>query len=196
MDTPAANLAEFTHVRTIMGMVVGLGMARLLNGLARFVQHPEKNRISPIHLGWTLYMLLGVTFFWWFEFALAGVEQWTFETYLFHILFASIYFFVTAVLYPDNIDEYEGFEDYFLRRKAWIYGLTALLLAIDVLDTGVKGFDRLSGNGIPYLIRQASIIFLVLSAIFVERRSYHLFVVAVGLLSLVYLIVRNFSALS
>ncbi|MTH97299.1 hypothetical protein [Roseibium sp. RKSG952] len=196
MDTAATSSAEFVHVRIIMGMVVGLGMARLMNGLALFVQHPGKIPIYSVHLGWSLYMLLGVTFFWWFEFALVSVDTWTFESYLFHIFFAAIYFFISAVLYPEKMEEYSGYKDYFLRRRAWIYSLLAVLFLVDVADTRLKGIEHFQELGPSYLVRQLAIVALVLSAIRVERSGYHVFVVGVVLLSQVWLIVSAFSAIS
>ena len=96
-DIPA-NPAEFTHIRIIIGMVIGLGVARLLNGLARYAQHPGQEPIYAVHLGWSLFMLLSVAHFWWFEFALGRIQVWTFESYLFVIAFAALYFFITAIL--------------------------------------------------------------------------------------------------
>lgn len=92
MDKLPTNLAEFTHIRIIIGMVIGLGVARLLNGLARYVQHPQREEIYSVHLGWSLFMLLSVVHFWWFEFALGRIQVWTFESYLFVIAFAALYF--------------------------------------------------------------------------------------------------------
>jgi hypothetical protein len=55
----------FAHVRLIVGMVISLAMARLLNGIAKFVQHPKKIKIYPVHMGWVLTLLLFLIHFWW-----------------------------------------------------------------------------------------------------------------------------------
>ena len=49
----------FLHVRVVMGIVVGLGIARLLNGAAYFLQHPGRRPASLIHLGWAGALLKG-----------------------------------------------------------------------------------------------------------------------------------------
>ena len=41
----------FQHIRVVIGIILGLGITRLLNGLARFVQHPSENRPYLTHLG-------------------------------------------------------------------------------------------------------------------------------------------------
>jgi hypothetical protein len=56
-------------------------------------------------------MLLTITHFWWFEFRLSSL-RWTFEIYLFLVLYAAIFAVLAALLFPDRIDDYKGFEDY------------------------------------------------------------------------------------
>jgi hypothetical protein len=38
----ATSVEIFTHVRIVMGMIIGLGLTRLLNGTSRLVQHPRR----------------------------------------------------------------------------------------------------------------------------------------------------------
>lgn len=44
MDALASSAEGFTHVRVIVGMVLGLSLARLVDGLTRFVAHPGSVR--------------------------------------------------------------------------------------------------------------------------------------------------------
>jgi hypothetical protein len=106
----------FFHVRIIIGLVAGLCITRLLTGLARFVQHPARPQIYPVHLGWVVFLLLAVMHFWWFEFGLERVGVWSFELYLFLVGYASLFFFTSTLLFPDKMDEYAGFADYFHAR--------------------------------------------------------------------------------
>ncbi len=48
----------FPHIRIVMGMVIGLGVTRLLSGLARIVQHPGQYKLYPVHLAWVGSMLV------------------------------------------------------------------------------------------------------------------------------------------
>lgn len=195
MESIVANPAEFTHIRIIIGMVVGLGVARLLNGLARFVQHPGREAIYSVHIGWSLFMLLAVVHFWWFEFALGRVQVWAFESYFFIIAFAALYFFVAAVLYPDKMDEYASYKAYFLARKTWIYGLLALLFVFDIVDTRLKGTEHFEMLGTPYLVRQITMVVLILWGIRARHHAYHLALVCTVLLTQIWLISSNFSIL-
>jgi hypothetical protein len=47
---PAFTTDVFVHVRIVMGTVIGLGITRLLLGVAGLVQHAKRARLSAIHL--------------------------------------------------------------------------------------------------------------------------------------------------
>ena len=116
MDAATAH-DLFFHVRVMVGIVTGLSVTRLLTGLARFVQHPGREPIYLVHLGWALYLILAVILFWWFEFGLVRVPAWNFPTYFFVICYAALSFFTSAILFPDRMDDYAGFADYFHSRQ-------------------------------------------------------------------------------
>ena len=59
MDPQLAH-DQFVHIRIIIGIVTGLSVTRLLTGLARFVQHPVRDRIYLVHLAWAFFLLLAV----------------------------------------------------------------------------------------------------------------------------------------
>jgi hypothetical protein len=48
------NPEGYVHVRTIISIVLGLSITRLFTGLARFVQHPNRVTVYPVHLAWVL----------------------------------------------------------------------------------------------------------------------------------------------
>src|SRR5688572_3010328 len=108
-----------------MGMVIGLGITRLLMGVAGLVQHPKRASLSAIHLLWAFSILLELVFFWWWEFELYGLTEWSFGVFFFLIAYAVTLFLLAALLFPDRIDEYEGYEDFFLKRRHWFFGVFA-----------------------------------------------------------------------
>ena len=163
----------FFHVRVIIGLVAGLCITRLLSGLARFVQHPSRNQIYPIHLGWVIYLLLAVMHFWWFEFGLGRIQSWTFELYLFVVGYASLFFFTSTLLFPDRMDDYKGFADYFHSRQAWFYALLAAIFLADIADTGAKGMEHLLGFGPFYPVRQVVLATMALALMRVRDRRLH-----------------------
>ena len=169
---PAPEL--FPHVRIVMGMVVGLGITRLLMGVAGLVQHPHRARLSALHMLWATSILIELVFFWWWEFALFEIENWTFGIFFFIIGYAVALFLLAALLFPDNISEYEGYEDFFLKRRHWFFTILAVTFLLDIVDTLVKGEPYFDTLGIQYLVQVPAGIVLAIVAIRTPNRSFHL----------------------
>ncbi len=186
----------FFHVRVIIGIVIGLSVTRLLTGLARFVQHPDREHIYWVHLGWVAFLLLAVIHFWWFEFGLLRIEVWRFEIYFFVICYAILFFFTCSILFPDRMDEYSGFADYFHSRQKWFYALLASLFVVDVVDTALKGSEHFRSLGVEYPIRQGVLFGLAMIAMFIKDRRYHAAFAVVCIVAEVVWILRQFDVLT
>jgi hypothetical protein len=190
---PAAEL--FPHVRIIMGMVLSLGLARLLAGLARFVQHPGKTPLYSVHLGWAASMLLLLVHFWWWEYRLYAIPHWTIGLYLFLIFYTILLYALCALLFPDNIDEYSGYEDYFMSRRRWFFGLMAPAFVLDYIDTLIKGRGHAELFGIEYELRVPIYLLLCGIAIATTNRRFHATFVIGSLIYQLSWIVRLFDTL-
>ena len=170
---------EFLHVRALLGILLGLGLARLLSGMARFIQHPGRQPVYAVHLGWAAFLFVLLTHLWWWEFRLTLVQDWTYAIYAVLIANIVLLYLLCTLLFPDDINEYAGFRDYFHSRRGWFFGLLALSFGVDLLDSLVKGHDYLQGLGAAYLLRNAAFIALCLAAIRIRAEWFQrAFVVA------------------
>jgi hypothetical protein len=183
------------HIRIVMGMVIGLGVTRLLSGLARIVQHPGQYRLYPVHLAWVGSMLLLLVHFWWWEFGLYTLETWTFGKYLFIIFYAVILFMLCALLFPDSMLDYTSYEDFLYSRRAWFFGLLATTYLLDVIDTLLKGPEHFAHFGVEYLIRTPIFVALCVVAILVRDRRFHVAFVAGTLVYQMSFILRLFDTI-
>lgn len=181
MNSAPAYTDIFLHVRVVMGIVVGLGMARLLNGAAFFVQHPGKRAASLIHLGWAASVLLTLVHFWWWELQLAALPAWTFQVYFFLTLYSILLFLLCSLLFPDEIDEYDSYEQFFLASRRWFFGLLALSFGFDFVDTLLKGWQHLQELGRVYEIGLVAQALLCLVAMATANRRFHFGFAAVAL---------------
>ena len=103
----------YLHIRVVISIIVGLCITTLLSGFARFVQHPKRARASLLHLGWAASLLLWIIHFWWWEFRLSLVRQWTFAMYFFVILYAILYYFLCTLLFPSDFERLLGIRGLF-----------------------------------------------------------------------------------
>jgi len=129
----------YLHVRVVFAMIVGLGVTHLLRGIARIVEHPGKNKAYWVHLVWVFFLFLYLIHFWWWEFRLESVPQWTFPLYLFVAVYAVLLYLLCAPLFPEQMSDYDRFDSYFDSRRKWMFAALAALFAVDVLDTVIKG---------------------------------------------------------
>jgi len=196
MDQPPLSSHDiFPHIRIVMGMVIGLGMTRLLSGVARIVQHPKQYPLYPIHLAWVAMLLLMLVHFWWWEIDLYVVTDWTFGKYIFVIFYAVTLFLMCALLFPDSMQDYRGYEDFFYARRAWFFGLLALTYLLDVVDTLLKGQDYFERFDNEYQLRTPILMVLCIVAAVTGNRRFHTVFVAGLLIYQVSWILRLFDTI-
>ncbi|MCV0395122.1 MAG: hypothetical protein K5872_02830 [Rhizobiaceae bacterium] len=194
-DTFFPTSQAYPHVRIVMGMVVGLGIARLLGGVARIIQHPGQVPLYPVHLAWVASVLLMLVHYWWWEFGLFTVPRWTFEVYLFVLAYAVLLFLLSTLLFPDSMHDYDGYESFFISRRRWFFGLMATTYVFDVVDTLIKGRVHLDHFGVEYLIRIPVFLVLCVVAALTANRRFHAVFVTFTLVYQVSWILRLFDTL-
>jgi hypothetical protein len=185
----------FTHVRVLVGVVLALGITRILSGVGTFIQHPGNKPLYLTHLLWLAALLLSAIHFWWFELELARIAPWPFELFVFVLLYAFLFYLMATVLVPDEIDEYEGYADYFLSRRRWFFGFLAATVPVDLIDTLVKGPAYFQSLGIEYPVRLSTVLVLSSIAAWTRNRTFHLTFASLYLLYLIAWILRLYRVL-
>jgi hypothetical protein len=163
----------YLHIRVLFTIILGLGVSRLLSGVARIVQHPKEYKVYWVHLLWALFVFLYLIHFWWWEYRLQTVQQWTFPLYFFISMYAVVQYLLCVLLFPEEMADYKSFKEYFYSRRQWIFSLMATLFIADIADTLVKGRAYLHALGPVYYTRTALCFFLSLAAIKIEDERFH-----------------------
>ncbi len=172
LDIHAGDVEGFGHVRILIGLITGLSITRILSGLSRSVQNPGRNPACAGHLIWVFFMLIYVTHFWWFQFQLSSVSTWEYSEYVFVLFYAALIFFISSLLFPDELDRDRGFAEYFSSKSQWIFGLLAALFLVDIADSAIKGTDHFRSLGAAYPFMQAVLSLLAMIGIFSKGRWY------------------------
>jgi len=180
----------FEYVAVLTSIIIGLGMAQLLMGLTRLIQHPERAKPSWVPLCWVAYMFLLTVFWWWWEFRLQVVETWTFGIYLFVVLYAFLMFLLCALLFPSDFSGYDGFKGYFYAKRNWFFSVFILVQLVDIADSLLKGMSYYHSLGSHYTVTQLIIVALSVTATLTRNETFH----AIFVLVLVaYMFVSGFS---
>jgi hypothetical protein len=193
---PAPAIELFPHVRIVMGTVIGLGITRLLMTIAGIIQHPQRGKVSTLHMLWVTSLLLELVLFWWWEFALHSIQVWSFGIVLFVLSYAITLFLMAALLSPDSVSEYKGYEDFFLKRRRWFFGLLAATFALDTIDTLIKGQAHLARFDWSYFIQVPVGLALCVLAWRSTDRRVHIGIVALHIAFQFFLIIRFFNTVS
>lgn len=163
----------FNYVMVLASVIIGLGIAHLLQGVGAIVQHPHREKTYWVHLLWVAVIFLRAIFWWWFEFRLSQVRVWTFPLYLFVLLYAVLIYLWCALLFPRDLTGYEGFKDYYYSRRGWFFGLVLAGQAVDVADTLLKGVAHFRSLGPSYVVAVVTLSVLLLIATRTRSERYH-----------------------
>ncbi|TBR40478.1 MULTISPECIES: hypothetical protein [Dyella] len=132
----------YPHIRVVLSIILGLGITKLLQGIALMIEQQRRHSWSWMHMAWVAWALISIVTFWWWEFRLVEVRHWTFGTYLFVIGYCSLYYMVATLLFPINVADFGSYESYLIQRRRWFFGLIALITLMDLFDTALKGEQR------------------------------------------------------
>ena len=117
---------EFRMIATVLSMVLGLGVTRLLLGLVTIFRIRRDSAVDWIPLTWAAILFVDQLQFWWAINQLPSVRQsFAFGDFIFLVVMTLMLFLAAAVLLPSRSeDEKEGLRRYFERDGR--YGLLAL----------------------------------------------------------------------
>ena len=163
----------FNYVMVLASVIIGLGIAHLLQGVGGIVEHPRREKVYWVHLLWVGVIFLRAIFWWWFEFELSKIPQWTFTLYLFVLAYAVLIYLWCALLFPRDLHGYDGFKDYFYSRRAWFFGLLVVGQLVDIADTLSKGLAHFESLGPSYLAVIGGVSVLLLIAMRTRSERYH-----------------------
>jgi hypothetical protein len=189
-------MSFFEYVSVFISIIVALGITQLLLGIAKLIEKPSDQRIYWVHMVWAAGLFLVLLLFWWAEFRLVTVEEWTFYSYGILALYATVLFLVSAVLFPSGSYDGIDFEERFFARRKWFFGLNLTWLAIDQLDTLLKGFDHYRNLGLDFLFTVALAASLFSAGLISQNRKLHGAIAVIAFLLLVRWIISNFSTVA
>lgn len=162
------------YVQIISGTILGVALVNLLTGAVRFVQEPKTHRFNVLHGMWIAFLLLSIFIFWWQEGLAYSSVVWTFELYLFQIVYCSTFLFMTAMLLPETVEDYGTHYEYFIARRAWFYGSLIVTFLLDIGNVTIKtGWSEVVGDPV-YMTMNSIAVLLLLGGILTVNRWVHL----------------------
>jgi hypothetical protein len=101
---------------------------------------------------------------------LHSVPIWTFARYAFVLFYAFVIYLTAVVLCPRSCDGFANYEDFFMARRTWFFGLLIFTLLVDRVDTALKGWAHMAELGLEYWISGLLFIPLFIAGMISPRR--------------------------
>ena len=108
------------------------------------------------------------------------------------ILYGVHVYLLCALLYPNSLQDYGGFKDYFYSRRKWLFGVMAGMFVVDLFDTSMKGTAHFKALGLEYELRIALYVFCSLIAIKTKSERFHAAFAVITVLYEISFYVRQF----
>ena len=94
------NLFEFLMI--LLSLIVGLGMAEILSGMARFLKKDGPREIPWIHGAATMAVFVGLLQTFWESWGLRTVETWSFPAMLLMLGSPICLYLMAYILFPEQ----------------------------------------------------------------------------------------------
>ena len=167
----------FSYICVLTSIVAGLAVTRLVAGLGQLIQTRKRAPGYWVHALWMVNTLVTVIIVWWIQYRWRNVEQWTLFL-AFWLLVAPINLYLASVLLFPNEQEGEPItnwrEHYFNHSRGFFILFTANFV-IDLIDSGLKGWEHFWSLGPLYFGSMALFIVVGATAAFTKSAPYHAF---------------------
>jgi len=143
------NTFEFLSV--LLSVVVGLGIANLLNGLGQVLHKHRGMRLSVAHLAWTAFVFFFMVIYWWtVVYGWKDWQHWNILLFLFLLLYGVQLFLLSVILYPRELSTTRDFDDSFIAMRRWFFGMLLFLIVTEIGDSYMK--SHLDDFALPYML--------------------------------------------
>jgi hypothetical protein len=127
---------SFSYLSVLISIVLGLGAANLLTGLARIVQMRSRVRVYWPTIVWALTLLVIHIQTWWTMFGLRFVQTWDFVSFSVTLMQPILLFFLSALIMPDfDRDEALDLKRNYFTHARWFFGIFIALLFASIART-------------------------------------------------------------
>lgn len=174
----------FEYLTVLISVVVGLTVTSFLTNVVRIIHVRADVTISWVQLFWSVAILSWTIAFWWFTFVLSEQRQWTFPLFVFLLAYATLLFFLMALLFPEGVPSDHDYRTQFMRNRAWFFSVFMVFLSVDVMDYLIKLDKNVSIVGhLPYAAFVGPLIVFSLIALRTENLLFHRFFAAYSILA-------------
>jgi hypothetical protein len=115
-------MALFEFLMILLSIIVGLGLAEILTGIARFLRDRRGHEFRWIHSAVVLTVFMALLQVFWESWGLQSVGTWTFSAMLLMLSLPIVLFLIAHLLFPTERTQ-ANLEEYYFDRSRLIWSL-------------------------------------------------------------------------
>ena len=167
-------MSDFEFVSVVLAIVIGLGITRILSGLASALEHRATLRSDRIVFTWAVLVLLWQILFWLGTVNSARAHsQFTVANFGMLLLAAIALFFAATLVLPGRIGPGTDLRQHYgTVRKPFFLVIMALPI-LEIGDSAVNGFQNPMSREPEYFITQGAIILGCSLSLAMDNRWLH-----------------------
>lgn len=125
---------EFSYLSVLISIVLGLGIANLLSGMAALISRRANVQLFwPVPI-WIVVLFLAHVLTWWAMFGLRNFEQWNFLIFLIVLMQPILLFLMSALIVPDvPASEIANLRATYFRETRPFFAIGVTLLCFSLL---------------------------------------------------------------
>jgi hypothetical protein len=167
-------MSTFEFITVLLSIVVGLGITRLLGGLARAIEIRGSLKSYWVQAVWSINVGLYLVVFWWVVvFSYSRHDPWVFLNFLHLFLYSTLLFLQAVLIIPRDLEEGTDLAAHFFTVRPWFFGIGAIIPIVETGDSLMHGLENLLSFGPAYILMQLSALVLNLVAATTDNRRFH-----------------------
>jgi hypothetical protein len=127
-------MSAFEYVTVLIAIVLSLGIAQILTGVASLIKKSHKVVFYWPHLLWVLFILLLHIQEWWIMYELKAHQPWRLPFFLFIMIYPVNLFLLARLLFPDKyVGKVIDMKQYYFKNFRKLFLLLAMSALVCVL---------------------------------------------------------------
>ena len=147
-------MSSFEFLSVLISVVVGLGIANILNGVGRLIHRSGEVKVSATFVAWALFLFLYMIVYWWtIVFGWRDWQNWNLLIFIFVLTYGVLLFLLSVILIPHDMpDDWDPHAD-FIRMRRWFFGVFIVLVVVEFTDSALK--NHLDEFSLSYKLQMA-----------------------------------------
>ncbi len=176
-------MTPFEYITILVSIILGLGVAQIVTGLAHFMHTGNKVKLYWPHLLWIIMIFFFHLQEWWVFYEYKSFTAWQMHTFIFVILYPIGLFIQARLLFPfDNFDEVTDLKKFYYENYRIYYGSIGVQAVLSLIDN-----MWLRGMALTEQFVQIGMFVLMFSVVVFKIRNeiFHKIVAVLLLLSII-----------